>query len=168
MWRIYTLLGLVTVIAGLTPIGARMATAELPPLTIGFVRFGSAGVLLALTAWLLRLKWSIPRERRGVLVALGALCVPINQVGFLCGVKLANASHAGIAYALAPVLVFWISFALGRTSLNRRIACASVLAFVGAAVVVLATDGPSTAETGLAVIIGDGLLLSAAASWDRF
>ena len=170
MWRVYALLGTVTVIAGLTPIAARMATAELPPLTMGFVRFGTAGVLLVLTTKLLGLTWSIPREWRGVLIALGALCVPINQVGFLCGVKLANASHAGIAYALAPVLVFWISLAMGRTSLSRRVACASLLAFVGAAVVVLATGERDTAaaRSSVAFIVGDILLLSAAASWALF
>ena len=116
MWRVYLLLLIVTLIAGVTPIAARMATHELPPLSIPLVRFGTAGVLLALTVKALRLGRPIPRSHWPLFIGLGLLCVPVNQVGFLIGIKKANASHAGIAYALVPVLVYWISVSLGRSS----------------------------------------------------
>src|SRR3989304_1751835 len=50
MRNVYLLLVATTLIAGLTPIAARMATAELPALTLAFFRFGSAGGLLVLSA----------------------------------------------------------------------------------------------------------------------
>src|SRR3990172_8152529 len=139
MWKIYSLLAATTLIAGLTPIAARMATAELPPLTLAFFRFGSAGVLLILTANALGLRWSITPANRKLVIGLGLLCVPINQFGFLVGIKLANASHAAIAYALVPLLVYWISLALRRTTLSLRMTLASLFAFAGATVVDLST-----------------------------
>ncbi len=170
MWRIYILLGTVTLIAGLTPIAAQMATRELPPLSIPLVRFGTAGALLAMTARLLRLGRPIRRSLWPMLVGLGVLCVPINQVGFLVGIQKSSATHAGIAYALVPLLVYWISLALGRTQWTNRLGLASVLACAGATMIVLATVEPTseTASTTRGVIVGDVLLLSAAISWSLF
>jgi drug/metabolite transporter (DMT)-like permease len=170
MRNVYLLLAATTLIAGLTPIAARMATAELPPLTLAFFRFGAAGVLLVLTAKALGLRWSITPANRRLIIGLGVLCVPINQFGFLVGIKLANASHAAIAYALVPVLVYWISLLLGRTPLTLRMGLASAIAFAGAAVVDLSTTQAISrpASFGLGVFVGDLLLLSAALSWSLF
>ncbi len=170
MWRVYLLLAATTFIAGLTPIAARMATAELPPLTLAFLRFGSAGVLLLLTAKALGLRWSIPPAHRRLIIGLGVLCVPINQFGFLVGIKLAGASHAGIAYALVPLMVYWISLLLGRTTFTLRMGLASAVAVAGAVVVDLSTGqvASSAGPIGLRMFAGDALLLSAAASWSLF
>jgi drug/metabolite transporter (DMT)-like permease len=170
MSRVWGLLLIVTLIAGLTPMAARLATHELPPLSIPLVRFGTAGVLLAVTVKLLRLGRPIPRVHWPLLVGLGFLCVPLNQIGYLIGIKKANASHAGIAYALVPVLVYWISVLLRRSALTLRLSLASVLAFAGAAVVDLSTAGPTTADAASLrdFLIGDVLLVSAAVSWSLF
>ena len=170
MRKVYSLLAATTLIAGLTPIAARMATAELPPLTLAFCRFGSAGLLLLLTGRALGLRWAIAPTHWRTLIALGALCVPVNQIGFLVGIKLSNASHSGIAYALVPVLVFWISLLLRRTTLSVRMGLASLLAFAGAVVVDLSTGQIASEPTrfGSSLIVGDLLLLSAAMSWSVF
>lgn len=170
MRNVYLLLAATTLIAGLTPIAARMATAELPPLTLAFFRFGAAGVLLVLTAKALGLRWSITPANRRLIIGLGVLCVPVNQFGFLVGIKLANASHAAIAYALVPLLVYWISLFLGRTTFTLRMGLASAVAFAGAAVVDLSTTQAVSqpAQFGLGVFVGDLLLLLAALSWSLF
>jgi len=170
MWKIYALLAATTLIAGLTPIAARMATAEFPPLTLAFFRFGVASVLLVLTGKALGLRWSITPANRRLLMGLGVLCVPVNQFGFLVGIKLANASHAGIAYALVPLLVYWISLLLGRTTLTLRMGLASAVAFAGALVIDLSTGQVAAhpAQFGLGVFVGDMLLLLAALSWSLF
>ncbi len=167
------MLATVTLIAGLTPLAARMATRELPPLSLAAVRFGLAGTLLAVTVRLMRLPWPPVRLEARMFLVLGAICVPVNQVCYLFGVKLANASHAGVAYAMVPVFVFWISVVLGRTSPGGRLILATSLASLGATVVVLATGtrsigAGSWSETALWLLLGDGLLLAAAASWAMF
>jgi hypothetical protein len=80
MWNVYVLLAATTLIAGLTPIAARMATAELPPLTLAFFRFGSAGVLLVLTARALGLRWSISPSNRRLVIKLGVLVLVLDRV----------------------------------------------------------------------------------------
>lgn len=164
------LLILVTLIAGVTPVAARFAIAEIPPLFIPLVRYCTAGVLLAITAKALRLWRPVPRRHCSMLVALGFLCVPVNQLGYLVGIEKANASHAGIAYALVPVLVFWISVLLRRAPLGWRLGIASLLAFAGAALVDMATATPhnQTSSPSQSMLLGDLLLLSAALSWSLF
>lgn len=169
MTRILPLLVAVTLIAGITPVAARMATAEIEPMLIPLARFGTAGMLLALTARGLGLWKPVERRHWPMLAALGFLCVPVNQFGYLIGIKRANASHAGVAYALVPVLVFWISVLLGRAKLRARLGLASLLAFAGAALVSLATGGAADApQLAPSMLVGDCLLLTAATSWSLF
>ena len=170
MWKVYALLAAVTVIAGLTPTAAKMATDEFPPLTIPVVRFGSAGILLLLTGRLLGPRRGVARSQWSLLILIGVLCVPVNQIGYLYGAKKASATHAGIAYALVPVLVFWISLFMRRAELSVRLGVASLLAFVGAAVIVLSTGRITAGAAGASAdfAVGDVLLLSAALSWSLF
>lgn len=170
MWRVYILLILVTVISGMTPVAAVLATRELPPLSLAALRFGLAGALLALTLRMLRLPFRIPRSEWWALCGLGALCVPVNQVCYLFGLRLANATHGGIAYALVPVMVFWISFLLGRASLTGRMIWATSLASLGAVMVVLAAEwaGGGSLQFSTQFVRGDLLLLCAAGSWSLF
>lgn len=170
MGRVYLLLSITTMIAGLTPVAARLATAELPPLSLAFVRFGVAGGLLAFTTKALGMRLSFPRTAWSRLILLAALCVPLNQIGFLFGIKLSNATHAGIAYALVPMLAYWFSLAGGSSFYSHRMTMASTLAVAGAVVVILATQGPSSDvfEVSRQVFLGDGLLLTAAVTWALF
>jgi drug/metabolite transporter (DMT)-like permease len=170
MARIALLLITVTLIGGITPVAARLATAEIPPLLIPVLRFGTAGLLLAITAKWLGLWRPLSRRQLSMLAALGFLCVPVNQIGYLVGIKKANASHAGVAYALVPVLVYWISVALRRAAVGWRLTIASLLAFAGAALVDLATASgkPAVDVPSRSILLGDALLLSAALSWSLF
>ncbi|MHC5108265.1 MAG: DMT family transporter [Planctomycetota bacterium] len=168
-WRVFPLLILVTLIAGGTPIAAYAATTELPPLTVAAVRFMLAGLCLGITARVLGQKLTIRPEHRNRLLLLAALCVPINQIGFLVGVKYGGAAHAGIAYALVPVLVFWISVLVKQATVSTRMVCASSLAFAGAAIVVWTTRGDAgSADIATSTIFGDLLLLSAGVTWALF
>ncbi|MEK6675905.1 MAG: DMT family transporter [Planctomycetota bacterium] len=170
MAKIVLLLVVVTLISGLTPIAARLATHELPPLTLAVARFGTAGCLLAATVRIMGLRLAPFLGNWTTFLFLGLLCVPVNQVAYLFGLRMANASHAGIAYALVPVMVFWISLALGRVRLTGRMVVASTLASLGAIVVVLVTS-PSNSQTDKQPAMGfagDLLLLTAALSWSCF
>lgn len=173
-FRLWLLLGTTTLISGLTPVAAGLATEELPPLTLALVRFGVAGVLLRLTANALRIPLRFQPGDRWLLLLLAAICVPVNQAAFLFGVRLASASHAGIAYALVPVLVFWLTLVMGTARLTARLAIATVLAFVGAAAASYTGPdvggGDMSAVSGVAtrVLLGDGLLFAAAVSWSLF
>lgn len=152
------------VLAGLTPVAAKDAIGEMPPLTTGVLRFTLAGLLLALTARLAGGAPPLARRDLPRFVVAALLCVPINQSSYLMGVKLSGAAHAGLFYALNPVLTFGLTVALGQAAFSRRMAAATGLAFCGAAVVGL--DG--LLGGGMTSLLGDGLLLIAVVSWAAF
>ena len=155
------------ILAALTPMGAKLAMRHIPPLTGGLVRFGTAGSLLMLTERYFR------HRNRTVLTPItgpdkwlffwaALLCVPVNQFCFLLGIKWANASHAGLFYALNPVLTFLITVAIGRSQWSSRMAIAALLAFVGAGTLGIDTW---TAGYGSEFLTGDLLLFGAVLTW---
>ncbi len=161
------IVGVYVFIAGTTPVAARDAIDELPVFSTGLVRFGIAAVLLWLTLLIRPGRGGIAGllpERRdlGHILLCGLFCVPINQISFLGGVKLASAAHAGLLYGLTPVMVYVITLLLGRAALSRRMALASLLAFCGAAAV--AWDGLRATKSPT-FFRGDLLLLGAVLTW---
>lgn len=168
--RLALLLLVVATIAALTPIGARMAVHEFPPLSMAWFRFGTAGALLTLTCKLTGRRLRFDRGSRFALVVAALLCVPINQIGFLGGIKLANASHAGLFYALKPVLVFWGMLIATKGRFRWAMFVATLLSFGGAAAMVLpgvlSGSTGTTAKAGM--VAGDGLLFLAVLSWSAF
>ncbi|MCG8403837.1 MAG: DMT family transporter [Phycisphaerales bacterium] len=167
MIRVFCLLALITMIAGVTPIAARMALDGFPPMTMAWFRFGSAGFLLWLTLRCRKKRLDFRREDLPMLIGLALICVPINQYGFLVGIKKANASHAGLFYALAPVLVFWISLLFRKTTYNHLMLVAALLAAAGAGCVIWPSFRLGCAWTG-GTLVGDLLLLLAIVSWALF
>lgn len=165
---INTSLLLATVLlAGLTPVAAADALAEMPPFSTGLVRFSLAGLTL-LTAQRLWPRKStaarqpIARRDYGRFALAAFLCVPVNQATFLTGVKYSNATHAALFYALTPVLVYLFTVIGGLARLSGRWALATALAFAGAAIIALngLRVGP-----GAGYLVGDSLLLGAVTSW---
>lgn len=161
------LLAVLVLLSGLTPVFAKVAMAQLPPLATGAVRFALAALLISATyaLWRARSRAAVPPVApadwpRFLLAAL--LCVPANQAAFLTGVKLANASHSGLFYGLNPVAVYLLTLLLGRVCWSLRMALAAALASLGAATV--AWDG-LVFERTLAFLAGDGLLFLAVFTW---
>lgn len=160
---------LMVLIGGATPIAGRMAVREFPPLTAAWFRFGIAGILLWLTLRARGQRLPFTRKDLPTLLGLALLCVPINQAGYLGGLKLSNASHAALFYALNPVMVFWLSLMLGRNTFQPVMLVAAFLAFLGAACVLwpnLSWSAPGGSTKTM--LLGDLLLLSAAMSWSMY
>ncbi|TWT43802.1 EamA-like transporter family protein [Phycisphaerae bacterium RAS1] len=157
-------------ISSFTPLAARDALIELPPVSTGVIRFAIASALLlaVLRVWR-SLGGSAPqpiaREDYGRFLLAALLCVPLNQFCFLTGVSKANASHAGLMYALNPVLVYMLTLLLGQATWSARMAAAALLAFGGAGV--LAVDGLASVA-GRNMFVGDMLLLGAVATWSVY
>lgn len=161
---------LMTVIGGLTPIGARMAVAEIPPMFTAWLRFGTAGLLLLVTLRARGQSLPFGRKNLGPLLLIALLCVPINQLGFLGGIKRANASHAALLYALTPVLVFWGSVIARKSHYSGIMLISAMLAFAGAACVLYPSLRDSLrSESGWSnMLVGDLLLVLAVTSWAAF
>ncbi|MEK6643458.1 MAG: DMT family transporter [Planctomycetota bacterium] len=160
---------LMIIIGGATPIAGRIAVREIPPFTAAWMRFGIAGSLLWLTMRARGQRLPFTRKDLPMLLGLALLCVPVNQAGYLGGLKLSNASHAALFYALNPVIVFWLSLMLGRNSFQPVMLFAAMLAFLGATCVLWPNLSRSTPTGSTStMLLGDLLLLSAAMSWSMY
>ncbi len=153
-----------TLISGLTPICGRLAVQEVPWMTLAWIRFAVAGGLLYLTARRQGRRLPFRRDTIWPLLGIAALCVPLNQFGYLQGLALANASHGGVFYALSPVLIFWGAVLLRRSRFRWTLCCASLLAFGGAACVTV-SSGEVGFSTDPRMLRGDLLLLFAVSTW---
>jgi drug/metabolite transporter (DMT)-like permease len=170
MLRTFLLLSTLTFIGGLTPPMAKLAVSEFPPMTLACLRFTTAALLMFLTT---RARGGLPRfERKDWprLLLIAVVAVPINQTGFLVGVQFSNATHAGLLWALSPILMFWGTLMMGLAHFDLRMGLASMLAFAGAGlVIVTATDNPApSVALPNRMLAGDGLLLVAVTSWILF
>lgn len=157
-----------TVIGGLTPVFGKLAVSQWPWMTLAWLRFGVAGLLLCATARMMGKRSVLTRRNLARFLGLAALCVPINQFGFLLGLKLANASHAGVFYALNPVLIFWGALIAGQSRFRVDLLAASLLAFLGAVAVTFSGGAGASPAPPEDMLKGDALLLLAIVSWSAF
>lgn len=163
-----SLLATFVLIAGATPSAARDALAEMPPLSAGLARFGIAGLLLLLTSALrsgLRATFAIERRDFPAFLLAAVLCVPLNQGFYLTGVQWASASHAGLFYALNPVIVLLFTWLLGLARPTWRMAAAALLAFSGAGVITYESLHVVQSQR---FFWGDLMLLGAVVTWAAY
>jgi drug/metabolite transporter (DMT)-like permease len=155
------------ILAGLTPVAARDAMLEMPPISAGVLRFSIAAILMLLTTYArpgldFRGRLAIDRRDSGRFAFCALLCVPLNQICFLVGTKWSSGSHAGLFYGLTPVFVYLITLAVGYAPWSRRHGAASVIAFLGAAAIFRESF---QVRHDWKVLAGDLLLLGAVATW---
>ncbi|MGH2574959.1 MAG: DMT family transporter [Ignavibacteria bacterium] len=105
----YLLLGFLTLAASFTPIFAKLTVSEISPVSLGFLRFGTATVLFYITLRIRKQNLIFERKDYPKLIILGLLCIPLNQYFFLTGVKMSFASHSGILYSLNPVIAYLVA-----------------------------------------------------------
>jgi drug/metabolite transporter (DMT)-like permease len=161
--RFYTSLGLHTLFASGTYILGKGATAHIPVLALGFLRFAMAGVCFTFLAAAgrmdLRSAWR--EDRRGFLLS-GFLGVLLNQVTFLWGLKLTLPAHASLLYALTPTMVLLLAWMQGQERPTARKLAGLAMAFLGVAVLFL--DG-RRAVLPRGWMLGDLLIVVAMLSW---
>ncbi|HEY2916604.1 MAG TPA: DMT family transporter, partial [Candidatus Limnocylindrales bacterium] len=149
---------------GGTWVAAPWATQDIAPLTVAFVRFTLAAVLLL--GWTRIRGASLALERRDLPIVLGVALTSVigYNVLFLYGVTLAPANHGAILVpGLIPLATLALSrFLLGATVVRRQVAGIG-LSLVGLALVV----GP--ALTGSETVLeGDVLFIVSAGVWASY
>jgi drug/metabolite transporter (DMT)-like permease len=149
---------------GGTWVAAPWATETIAPLTVAFVRFALAAVLLL--GWTRLRGVSLRVERRDVPPVLGVAVTSVvgYNVLFLYGVTLAPANHGAI---LVPGLIPLATLVLSRLLLGahvvRRQVLGIVLSLAGLALVV----GPEVSGSGT-TLVGDVLFVISAGVWASY
>ena len=145
-----------------TPIAARFIVSEVSPLSLAFIRFGIANILLIIVFFVR--KNTIRIEKKDILrfIILGALVLPINQFCFLKGISLSTASHSGVTYALTPLFAYIISLKIKHEEYSHGKLLSILLSIIGIMVIFYENYMGSSKSTSM---MGDVLLLLAVTSW---
>jgi len=97
------------------------------------------------------------------LVALAALLIFVNQLGFVYSVRLTTASTVALILGTTPVFVGIIASAIGLERLSRVFWLAAVLSFAGVALVATGAHGGVSGD-----VWGDLIALATAATWGAY
>lgn len=156
-----------TFTAAFTPIAAKYVVGAISPLSLAFLRFGVATVLLLIVFKLRKQNFSIEKKDYFLFFVLGLLVIPINQFCFLEGIKLSVASHSGILYACTPLIIYLISIKLKNEEFNLKKLLTISLTIIG--ILIIFYENIITPKVpGVNYMLGDILLFFAVASWSVY
>jgi len=160
------LVGFLILATSSTPIFAKLAVAEISPLSLGFFRFGIAALLFYITAKVRKVSLKFERKDYPLLALLALLCVPLNQFFFLTGIKHTFASHSGIIYSLNPVYAYVIAVLIKDEKFLPSKLVAILLTVIG--IFFVFYEGFSKTSAGGEVVKGDVLLLIAVLTFSLY
>ncbi|MCU0425594.1 MAG: DMT family transporter [Candidatus Kapabacteria bacterium] len=149
-------------IAASTHFIAKYANQGADPFTIVFVRGVITVVAFAVILFLQRKQLRpVEREDWRLIVFLGLLNIPCNQLLFVAGLRYTIPPNAALAYALVPafVLLFSVMFFGEKTTIAKTLGVA--LAFAGTLVVIFERGLDFTST----FFLGNMMELCAAVSW---
>ena len=156
--------GATALLWGFLPIAMKVATVDVPVLSIVWFRFSFAGLLLALFVGV-RDKRRLGILRRPPLLGLGAAAaLMLNYVGFLSGLESTTPSNAQILIQTAPLLLAVFGVVLFRERLSRTQVAGIVLAAAGFFAFSLDQRGAGVVEAAN-LTRGNTWILVAAVAW---
>lgn len=163
----YLVLLVMVLVGSSTALISKFALRELPVELLPLVRYGVAGLTLLPVVLKNGQLARLFRQDGARLVAASVLCVPVNQMFFLHGTKLAPTTHVGLIYATCPLFVLMLAVVLGQERLVRGRILGVVASVAGAGVIALGNlwKPGGEASEGLA---GDLYLFGAVASWGAY
>ena len=163
----YIKLALVPIIWGGALVAGRVVAADLPPLTITWIRFLLVSLYLLPALRLFEGRLPLPKRRDWILLVLLSLTgVVLFNLFLFSGLQTVTAVRSGVVISLTPAAIAaaLILFYKEPAPLNTIVGIA--VAFLGALVAI--TDGdPGKALAG-GVSAGDGYLLGCVLSWTAY
>jgi drug/metabolite transporter (DMT)-like permease len=139
-------------------VATRAAVREVPPFTLGFLRFAFGGLLLMVLLLLWRRSVpSLQRKEYALLAMLGGALFGLFPLLFNSGLRLTEASRGAVMLATMPLLSLLLARRLRRERLVPRQVVGVVCTVVGV-VLIFAEAG---ATKGVAAL-GDAMLLACA------
>jgi drug/metabolite transporter (DMT)-like permease len=166
--RNFALLAFIVVMWGSAFPLVKIAISEVPPITLGFLRFLIATPLL--------LGYSYYRDRKGLRTVLTKHPLPMAlmaltgvmsyQVCQNIGVKLTSATNSSIIISSDPIMIAVLATVILKERMSVSRAAGILMGFIGVLIIVL-SEGQWT-STGSSALLGDILSLGAALSWSIY
>lgn len=163
--RVYLLLLLTTIFWGGTPVAGKLVLRDLPPLTVGVLRYGLATLLLLGVFWR---QLPDPRSLRAqdlwILLWVGVLGTFLNHILFFLALLFAPASHGAIIPpTTSPIWTVLLAARLGRERVTAGQIGGMLLCLVG--VVLVVRPERLATSAGASVLVGDLLFLLGGVAW---
>ena len=133
------------------------------PLAYGAIRYGAAAILAVTVAVVLEGSLRVAGRRNLALVGVASVLLLINQVSFVYALKLGSATTVALILGMTPIFAAIISSLVGLEQLTGRFWMATLIGFVGVALVALGAGGNLSSDLG-----GDLLAIMLAISWAAY
>jgi drug/metabolite transporter (DMT)-like permease len=130
------------------------------PLAYAAIRYFAATTLFWTFTYTRERTFAI-RMSDAKLVALAGGLIFVNQICFVYGVKLTNASTMGLLLGTTPIFIGIIATLVGLELLGRRFWAGAVLSFLGVGLVASGDGGFSGRVGGLALVVATPLTWAA-------
>ncbi len=167
---LYALISAMVLLWSANFIVGKVALREFPPLLLGALRIGLAGIFLAPAYW---------RKTRGaggiwppadlMLLAFLAVCNVGNQLLFLLGLHRTSVAHSALIIGVGPIFVLLIAAAMGLERITLRKTAGMILALGGvAALAYQAAPHATGAAPTEATIAGDSITAAACVLFSLF
>ncbi|MFP4373799.1 MAG: DMT family transporter [Spirochaetaceae bacterium] len=163
----YIKLALGPILWGGALVAGRVVSADLPPLTITWVRFALVSIML-LPVVRLR-EGRLPRPNRGDLLVLAMLSVTgvvMFNLFLFSGLRTVTAVRSSVILSLSPSVVALVMVTLFRERAGWNTVVGIFVAFLGAVVTI--TDGDPARVLRGGITIGDLFLLGCVISWSAY
>lgn len=165
-FSLYTLIWLMVLLWSANFIVGKVALREFPPLLLGALRIGLAGIFVAPAFW--------RRVRAGEQFGSGsdlglllflAACNVGNQMLFLLGLQRTSVAHSALIIGVGPIFVLLIAAAAGIDRITLRKTLGMLIALGGVAVLV---GQASVAQQAQATLAGDAITFAACVLFSMF
>jgi len=133
------------------------------PLAYGAIRYAAAAILAVAVAVVLEGTLRVGGRNNLALVGTASAVLLVNQVSFVYALKLGSATTVALILGMTPIFAAIISSLVGLEQLTGRFWVATLVGFVGVALVALGSGGDLSSDLG-----GDLLAIVLAISWAAY
>jgi drug/metabolite transporter (DMT)-like permease len=133
------------------------------PLAYGAIRYAAAAILAVAVAVVLEGTLRVGERKNLALVGTASAVLLVNQVSFVYALKLGSATTVALILGMTPIFAAIISSLVGLEQLTGRFWVATLVGFVGVALVALGSGGDLSSDLG-----GDLLAIVLAISWAAY
>ena len=126
------------------------------PLAYGAIRYAAAAILAVAVAVVLEGTLRVGERKNLALVGTASAVLLVNQVSFVYALKLGSATTVALILGMTPIFAAIISSLVGLEQLTGRFWVATLVGFVGVALVALGSGGDLSSDLGgdlLAIVL---------------
>src|ERR671923_108777 len=133
------------------------------PLAYSSLRYGGAALLFSALTYRMEGTLSVRRRDLPLLLVAAGIGIWLNQITYMYAVKLTTATTVALILGSTPIFAALIARAAGLERLSRVFWVASLVSFVGVALVAVGSGGGVSGD-----VAGDVLPLGTAATWAAY